>query len=472
MNAAPGFRMHVAPTEGRPRDVAGPVMDMLFPPGTPSSIPIAAITGTNGKTTTARMLAHIQKLGGHTVGLATTDGLYIDGERTVTGDMTGPQSAQMILRDPSVDMAVLETARGGLLRAGLGYRRCDVGAVLNVASDHLGMRGVETLEQLADVKRIVVEVARDCAVLNADDLLCLHMADHTEAARIAYVTMNSRHDLVRQHIRSGGLAGVLEEGINGHMITLYDKGAHLPLLWTHLIPATMEGKALHNVQNAMFAAVMAHAMGVKIENIRHGLRTFDTSFFQAPGRMNVYDDHPFKVILDYGHNPAAVKVMTDLVGRLGVEGRRLCVLAGPGDRRDEDLREIARIAARAYDFIILRRDDDLRGRAGDEVPRIMHEELLAAGHPAAQMRIVPEEQEAITAGLEMARRGDLLLIFADKISRSWKQVIYFKGETATEPVAAPTPAPLALPVTEGPRFEPGNVIQDERGVRLARETED
>ena len=472
VNAAPGFRMHVAPTEGRPRDVAGPVMDMLFPPGTPSSIPIAAITGTNGKTTTARMLAHIQKLGGHTVGLATTDGLYIDGERTVTGDMTGPQSAQMILRDPSVDMAVLETARGGLLRAGLGYRRCDVGAVLNVASDHLGMRGVETLEQLADVKRIVVEVARDCAVLNADDLLCLHMADHTEAARIAYVTMNSRHDLVRQHIRSGGLAGVLEEGINGHMITLYDKGAHLPLLWTHLIPATMEGKALHNVQNAMFAAVMAHAMGVKIENIRHGLRTFDTSFFQAPGRMNVYDDHPFKVILDYGHNPAAVKVMTDLVGRLGVEGRRLCVLAGPGDRRDEDLREIARIAARAYDFIILRRDDDLRGRAGDEVPRIMHEELLAAGHPAAQMRIVPEEQEAITAGLEMARRGDLLLIFADKISRSWKQVIYFKGETATEPVAAPTPAPLALPVTEGPRFEPGNVIQDERGVRLARETED
>jgi cyanophycin synthetase len=189
VNAAPGFRMHVAPTEGKPRDVAKPVMDMLFPPGTPANIPIAAITGTNGKTTTARMLAHIQKMNGFTVGLATTDGVYIDGERTVAGDMTGPQSAQMVLRDPEVDLAVLETARGGLLRAGMGYRHCNVGAVLNVAADHLGIKGVDTLEQLAEVKRIVVEVARDCAVLNADDLNCLKMADHTEAARIAYVTM-------------------------------------------------------------------------------------------------------------------------------------------------------------------------------------------------------------------------------------------------------------------------------------------
>src|SRR5262249_18603394 len=321
------------------------------------------------------MLAHIHKLAGHVVGLGTTDGVYIDGERTVAGDMTGPQSAQMVLRDPTVDVAVLEAARGGLVRAGLGYRTCNVGAVLNVSSDHLGLPGVETLEQLAEVKRIVVEVARDVAVLNADDMLTLRMADHTKATRIAYVTMNPRHDLVRQHIRSGGLAAVLEEGINGHMITLYDRGAHLPLLWTHLIPATLEGKALHNVQNAMFAAVMAHAMGQKIENIRHGLRTFDTSYFQAPGRLNIFDDHPFKVILDYGHNPAAVRAMADLVGRLGVEGRRLCVLAGPGDRRDEDLREMARIAAGAFDYIILRRDDELRGRGPEEVPRILADEL-------------------------------------------------------------------------------------------------
>jgi cyanophycin synthetase len=477
VNAAPGFRMHVAPTEGKPRDVAGPVIDLLFPPGTPSRIPIAALTGTNGKTTTARMLAHIQKMNGFTVGLATTDGVYVDGERTVSGDMTGPQSAQMILRDPDVDLAVLETARGGLLRAGMGYRSCDVGAVLNVSADHLGTKGVETLEQLADVKRIVVEVARDCAVLNADDILCLKMADHTDAARIAYVTMNPRHELVRKHLRAGGLACVLEEGINGHMITLYDKGAHLPLVWTHLVPATMEGKAMHNVQNAMFAAVMAYAMGVKIENIRQGLRTFDTSYFQVPGRTNVFDRHPFKVIVDYGHNPAAVQAMADLMLRLECSGRRICVLSGPGDRRDEDIKAIARIAAKAFDFIILRRDDDLRGRGPDEVPRMMAAELIANGFPEDRFVVIPDEQTAIDAGLSTAKRGDLLLVFADKISRSWKQVIYFKPEQPkSSPPPAPSPSTTTLVTIEQARevelIEGAEVIQDSRGVRLARDQDD
>ncbi len=482
VNAAPGFRMHVAPTEGKPRDVAGPVMDLLFPPGAPSKIPIAAITGTNGKTTTARMLAHIQKMNGHTVGLATTDGVYIDGERTVAGDMTGPQSAQMVLRDPDVDLAVLETARGGLLRAGMGYRNCNVGAVLNISSDHLGIKGVDTLEQLAEVKRIVVEVARDCAVLNADDMHCLKMADHTEASRIAYVTMNPRHELVRKHLRAGGLAAVLEEGINGHMITLYDKGAHLPLLWTHLIPATMEGKALHNVENAMFAAMMAYAMGVKIENIRQGLRTFDTSYFQVPGRMNVFDKLPFKVIVDYGHNPAAIQAMADLALRLEVSGRRICVLSAPGDRRDEDVKAIARIAGKAFDHLILRRDDDLRGRGSDEIPKMMAAELDAMGFPKEHVQVIPDEQAAIEAGLLAAKRGDLLLAFADKISRSWKQVIYFKPEHKSTPPPAPSePAAVSHLATDttsgGPRhvrdvIEGAEVIQDERGVRLAREQDD
>jgi len=475
VNAAPGFRMHVAPTEGKPRDVAGPVMDLLFPPGTPSRIPIAALTGTNGKTTTARMLAHIHKMNGHTVGLATTDGVYIDGERTVAGDMTGPQSAQMILRDPDVDLAVLETARGGLLRAGMGYRSCNVGAVLNVSADHLGIKGVDTLEQLAEVKRIVVEVARDCAVLNADDMLCLKMADHTDAARIAYVTMNPRHELVRKHLRAGGLACVLEEGINGHMITLYDKGAHLPLLWTHLIPATLEGKALHNVENAMFAAAMAYAMGVKVENIRQGLRTFDTSYFQVPGRMNVFDRLPFKVVVDYGHNPAAIQAMADLMLRLECSGRRICVLSGPGDRRDEDIKAIARIAAKAFDYIILRRDDDLRGRGSDEIPKMMAAELIEAGFSQDKFTIIPDEQAAIDASLAMAKRGDLLLVFADKISRSWKQVIYFKPDHKSTPPPAPSePAAVTHLALEAARevIEGSAVIQDERGVRLARETED
>ncbi len=262
VNAAPGFRMHVSPSEGQARDVAGAVIDMLFPPGTPTRIPIAAITGTNGKTTTARMLAHIHKMAGSVVGLTTTDGVYIDGRRTVTGDMTGPVSAQMVLRDPKVTVAVLETARGGLLRAGMGYKRPNVACCMNVAGDHLGIGGIDTVEQLALVKRIPIEVASDCVVLNADDPLCLAMADHSKASRVAYVTMNPSHPLVREHIQSGGLAVGLDAGINGQMITLYDRGAHLPLLWTHLVPATLEGKALHNVQNAMFAAGMAWAMGV------------------------------------------------------------------------------------------------------------------------------------------------------------------------------------------------------------------
>ncbi|MEE2903778.1 MAG: cyanophycin synthetase, partial [Myxococcota bacterium] len=374
VNAAPGFRMHVAPTEGEPRDVAGPVMDMLFPPGKPSCIPIAAITGTNGKTTTARMVAHIHKMSGATVGLASTDGVYIDGVRTVEGDMTGPTAARMVLRDPKVDTAVLETARGGLLRAGMGYRKCNVGLVLNVSNDHLGLKGIDTIEDLAKVKRIVTEVAKDCAVFNADDINCLKMADHTDAKRIAYFTMNPKNDLVRRHIRAGGLAAVLEEGINGHMITLYDDRSHMPLLWTHLIPATLEGKAMHNVQNAMAAAVVAYAQGIKLANVRQGLQTFDTSYFQAPGRLNIFDELPFKVVLDYAHNPVAVRCMVDLVSRLDAEGRKICVLAAPGDRRNEDILEIAATAASGpFDHIIVRRDDALRGREPDEVPKLLRQ---------------------------------------------------------------------------------------------------
>jgi cyanophycin synthetase len=470
VNAAPGFRMHVAPSEGKSRDVAGPVMEMLFPKDSPSRIPIASITGTNGKTTTSRMLAHIFKLAGHTVGLATTDGVYIDGNLTVKGDMTGPLAAQMILRDPSVDAAVLETARGGLLRRGMGYENCDVGAVLNVAADHLGLNGIDTLEQLAQVKRIVVEVAKDTAVLNADDERCLKMADYTEAQNLCYVTMQPSHPLVREHIRAGCRAVVLEQGMNGQMIAIYDKGAHTPLLWTHLIPATLEGRALHNVQNAMFAAAIAFSMGKKLEDIRHGLRTFDASFFQTPGRMNVFDEHPFKVILDYGHNPAAVEAMCRLVQRLEVTGRRICVLTAPGDRRDEDLAEIARIAAGVFDHYILRRDDNLRGRGPDEVPTKLAAMLAGHGVKADRITVIPDEQEAISAALAMARPLDLLLIFGDNITRCWKQIIYFKRE-GDAPAVSTAPQPLSLEAGAETAALEGNLIRDERGVRMAREVE-
>ena len=469
VNAGPGFRMHVAPSEGTPRDVAGPVIDMLFPPESPNRVPIASITGTNGKTTTSRMLAHILKMTGYTVGMTSTDGVYIDGKLTFAGDMTGPKSAQMVLRDPVVDAAVMETARGGLLRGGLGYRRSNVAACLNVSGDHLGLRGIDTLEQLAQIKRVPIEVAQDAAVLNADDPLCLQMADYTEAEKLCYVTMNPSHALVKQHIRAGGQALVLEQAMNGHMITIYDGEAHTPLLWTHLIPATIEGRAMHNVQNAMFAAALAYNMDVSIENIRHGLRTFDSTFFQAPGRMNIYDEHPFKVILDYAHNAAAVKAICGLVDRFDVDGRKICVLAAPGDRRDEDIRDIATEAAGHFDHYICRCDDHRRGRGHDEVAVMLKDALLAAGIHADAIEVIPDEQEATTRSLELAQAGDLVLVLGDNVKRAWKQIIYFNAGAHIENGAAKVPAALELPETEDFKFSDDvEIISDERGVRIAR----
>src|SRR5499427_6217144 len=481
VNAAPGFRMHVAPSEGTSRDVAVPVVEILFPPGAPSRVPIAAITGTNGKTTTARMLAHICKMAGYTPGLTTTDGVYIDGQRTVAGDMTGPVSARMVLADPQIDIAVLETARGGLLRAGMGVREVNVGAVLNIQADHLGLKGIDTLEQLADVKRVVVEVATDCAVLNADEPLVLKMSGYTEAKNICYVTMNPQHVLVREHVRAGGRACALEAGVNGQMITLYEKGAHIPLLWTHLLPATLEGRATHNVQNAMFAAAMAFSLGIKLDAIRQGLRTFDATFFQAPGRLNIFNEHPFKVLFDYGHNAHAVGMMADLARRLEVTGRRIVVLAGPGDRRNEDLIAIARSVAGRFDHYICRRDDNLRDRKPDEVPRIQAAALKAAGVPEEAISIIPDEQEAISAALQMGQPGDLLLIFADALVRSWKQIIKFKPAGAAPPApVTPLPQLLETGANGGARVGEAaalnvsleGLIRDERGVHFAPEAED
>ena len=473
VNAAPGFRMHVAPSQGESRDVAGKVMDMLFGPSETGRIPLAAITGTNGKTTTSRMLAHILKGCGHTVGLTSTDGIQIDGKISVKGDMTGPASAQIVLRDPSVDFAVMETARGGILRAGLGYHESNVAACLNVDADHLGLKGIDTLEQLAAVKRVVVETAKDVAVLNADDINCLKMADYCDAKRICYVTLNSDNGLVREHIRAGGMACVLERGINGDMITFYDNGSHMPLLWSHLIPATMEGKALHNVQNAMFAAAMAYCFEKEFDEIRHGLRTFDTSFFQAPGRMNVFNEHPFKVILDYAHNPAAFRVISEMVDRMEVKGRKIAVVSMPGDRRDEDITESAGILAGHFDHYICKADDNRRGRGEDEVPQLLRAGLQSHNVAQDSISIIPDEQDAIAAALEQAAEGDLLVIFGDNITRCWKQIIYHGGDREV-------PEDLDITIDEnisgaspGLMLEDGmHLISDDKGVRLARSEEE
>ncbi len=472
VNAAPGFRMHVAPSEGQPRDVAGKVIEMLFPSDAPSRIPIAAITGTNGKTTTSRMLAHILKTCGNIVGLTTTDGIYVDGKQTVKGDTTGPKSAQMVLRDPVVDFAVMETARGGLVRSGLGYDSTNISACLNVASDHLGLGGVDTLEQLAEIKRIVVEAATDTVVLNADDKNCLLMADYSDARNIFYVTMHHDHALVKQHIDAGGKAAVLEKGMNGDMITIYDNCTHISLIWTHLIPATIEGKAMHNVQNAMFAAAIAYSFGKDIDQIRLGLKTFNTTFSQAPGRMNVFDELPFRVILDYAHNPAAFEGLTNLVDRLDNHKRKIITVSCPGDRRDEDVLESARILAGHYGHYVLKADDNRRGRGDDEIPKLLKKGLMDHGVAEDAITIIPDEQDAIQHCLEMGEEKDLLVIIGDNVSRSWKQIVHFgDGEQASENVESTKSSDTIT--YEGLVDDEQSLISDERGVRLARnDTED
>jgi len=340
----------------------------------------------------------------------------------------------------------------------------------------------------------------------------LRMAAYTEAKHVCYVTLNPDHVLVREHIRAGGRAIALENGINGSMITIYDHGAHIPLLWTHLIPATIEGKALHNVQNAMFAAAMAFAMGVRLEDIRHGLRTFDTSFFQAPGRLNVYDQHPFRVLFDYGHNADAVEQLCQLANRLDVKGGRICVLSAPGDRRDQDIVAIADVAAKAaFDHYICRRDDSRRGRGDDEVPRMLQAALKARGISDHRVAVIVDEQQAIAAALRKAEPGDLVLIFADALARGWKQITHFKPDAEPQSLASPkrqapqtimpeakeladdsVPPPLspvvsrefpvlfappaperdASSVDEAAGIDATKVVRDDRGVFLAREAND
>ncbi len=468
VNAGPGFRMHVAPSEGQPRDVSGKVLDMLYPPGAPSRIPVAAVTGTNGKTTTTRMLSHIMQTCGHVVGMTSTGGIQVDGRVTVKGDMTGPKSAQIVLRDPTIDFAVLETARGGILRAGLGYSECDVAACINITSDHMGLGGIETLDQLAKVKETVVRIANDTAVLNADDKRCLRMADNCRAKHICYVTMDPTHGLVREHIRANGRALVLEKGINGDMITIYDNGSHIPLLWTHLIPATIEGKALHNVQNAMFAAAMAFSFGKDLDHIRNGLRTFDTSFFQSPGRTNVYNEHPFKVILDYAHNPASFSAMAELADRLEPAGKRTIVFSVPGDRRDEDIRESVEACLPQFTHFVCNADSNRRGRGHDEIPQLVRKYLLELGVDDANITVIADEEPAVEHALAAAEDGDLLVITADDLTRTWKQIINFNTDKVADKDTIPG-TKVFVP-EKAKRYvldQDEELIIDERGVRLA-----
>ena len=449
VNAAPGLRMHLSPSTGSKHDVADSIMAQLFPEGTPARIPIAAITGTNGKTTTAHIVTAIATAAEFRVGLTTTNGVYIDGRQITHDDASGPLSARLVLRDPTVDCAVLETARGGIARKGLAFRHCTVGAVLNVTADHLGIDGIETLEEMARVKRNVVEVATDVAVLNADDPLCLAMVEYTPARTVCLVSMTPDNEVIERHVAAGGSAVVLDHGFRSTLV--YRKGAERTALVAACdIPSTHEGRVRFSIQNAMFGAAIAIGLGIDLDAVRAGLLSYESSITCTPGRLNVYDGHPFRVIMDYGHNPVAVRAMCEAARGLSLGGRTICVLAAPGDRRDDDIREIAQAAAGLADVYVTRRDDSLRGRGPAEIPELLRDGLVAAGVAAEMIRVVPEETEAIAAALGMARPGDLLLLFADDIPRTWKQIVDFR------PVFAPARAPAPTrPVARAPSVKVG-----------------
>ncbi len=314
VNAAPGFRMHTNPTEGQAQYVAKPVIDMLFPPGRPSRIPIVAVTGTNGKTTTARMIAHILKGMGRKVGLTSTDGIFVDTRLIRKGDMSGPRSASTVLQNPNVDFAVFEVARGGILREGLGYQRNDVAVVLNVTGDHLGMGGINSIRQLAAVKQVIVEAVprSGTAVLNADDPLVAAMARRCSGS-VIYFSMDPENEILKRQASRGRRSATIENGRNGEMIVFRNGRKSMELVWTHLLPSTFEGRARMNVANALAAAAAAWAAGAHLHDIRQGLRTFTTSYFMAPGRLNVMDLDGFRVVVDYAHNPPAMDALGGFV---------------------------------------------------------------------------------------------------------------------------------------------------------------
>lgn len=416
VNAAPGFRMHAAPSEGLPRNVGAAVLDMLFPPGTPTRIPIISITGTNGKTTTTRLAAHIFRQTQKVVGYTTTDGIYINEYLVEKGDTTGPQSAQAILKDPSVEIAVLETARGGILRSGIAFDHCNVGVVLNVAADHLGLGDIDTIEQLASLKSVVVENADPDGhvVLNADDPLVAKMVERVKA-KVTYFAMSRENPIIQEHLRRGGLAAIYDNGY----LTICEGDFNLQLEEAKKVPVTLAGMAPFMIANALAASLCAFVQGVDIELIRQGLRTFNPSSDQTPGRMNLFDLGNYHALIDYAHNPAGYDALGGFVRNW--QGDRVGVVGGPGDRRDDDLIELGRLAAGMFEYVIVKEDEDRRGREPGAVAELIVKGLLQA-NPDCRYEILLDEYQAIQLGLDKVKHGGLVVITPESVGRAIAQI--------------------------------------------------
>jgi cyanophycin synthetase len=448
VNAAPGFRMHTHPTEGEPQYVAKPVIDLLFPAGAPARIPILAVTGTNGKTTTVRMIAHILKLMGRRIGMTSTDGIVVDGRMIRRGDMSGPRSARMILQNPTVDTGVFEVARGGILREGLGFDRVDVAVVTNVTADHLGLGGIDTLRQLSDVKGVIVQAVprNGTAVLNADDPYVARLSSECRGTVILFSmeTEKGQHgfDRVDGYTGRGGAAFVVRHTPEGDQIVLRHGPRIMPVLYTHLIPATFGGRARMNVANALAAAAAAWAAGAHLHDIRQGLRTFTTSFFQAPGRLNYLEVGGVRVVIDYCHNVDGMRNLADFTRRMnsdgdgtnGRGGRAIGVIGMPGDRRDEDMRDYGALAAGAFDEIIVREDRNLRGRGPGVAATLVADGVRRAKEDGTGRTVrvdkILDELSAVKNALRRANPGDLVVMCVDDSIAVYREAMASAGQRA------------------------------------------
>ena len=421
VNAGPGFRMHLQPTSGLPRNVGGHVVDMLFPPGSNSRIPIIAVTGTNGKTTTTRLIAHIAKMKGKKVGYTTSDGVYIQNRLLMTGDCTGPKSAEIVLKDPTVNFAVLECARGGLLRAGLGFKKCDIGVVTNVAGDHLGLKGIHTIDQLAKVKGVIPEtVHKDgYSVLNADDDRVYAMRNNIES-QFALFSMDEQNPRIKRHSSRGGISAVYENGY----ITIYRGEWKMRVAQAVNVPLTKGGKASFMIQNVLAGVLSCYLHGFSIEDIKVAIETFIPSPSQTPGRLNMFNFNKFDVLLDYAHNPAGLRALHKYVEKL--DGHpKIGIVAGVGDRRKQDNFELGQISAEMFDEIIIRTDRNLRGKDEQELIDEIKAGILDVS-PKIPLRIIKKENEAIQHAVENAKEGSLIVVSSDVVPDALNMVMNLK----------------------------------------------
>ncbi|MGZ4115860.1 MAG: cyanophycin synthetase [Bacteroidia bacterium] len=413
VNAAPGFRMHLAPAKGLPRNVAAPVIDMLYPPGKSCRIPIIAITGTNGKTTTTRLIAHIVKNNGFKVGFTTSDGIYVGNSMLTKGDTTGPVSAEFILKDPTVEFAVLETARGGILRSGLGFGRCDVAVVTNIQEDHMGLSDIHTLKDMAKVKGVVVEsVKRDgYAVVNADNEHCVNIGKEARC-NVAYFSMDENNPVVKEHCKNGGIAAVYENGY----ITIKKGDWKFRVEKVSTIPLTFGGRVTFMIQNVLAATLATYVYGFTTQDIAASLETFIPSAAQTPGRMNIFDFKEYKVMIDFAHNPDGFNGIKEFLTTID-SASKIGIITGTGDRRDDDIRAMGRISAEMFDHIIIRQDKFLRGRQAEDIVRLLVEGIQQVDAKKSY-EYVPKEIEALKHAFSIAKPGSFIVALSDVIDNA------------------------------------------------------